>query len=71
MPTELLGSAHFGLADAGLLVLVAILLVGAAVLALAETALVRTNRAKALALASSTAAGRNTSSIWWRTPRVS
>jgi putative hemolysin len=45
-----LAAAHFGAIDAVLLVVVAVLLVGAAVLALAETALVRTNRAKALAL---------------------
>ena len=40
----LLATAHFGLADAGLLLLVTVLLFGAAILALAETALVRTNQ---------------------------
>ena len=50
MGPALLASAHFGLGDAGLLALVVVLLIGAAVLALSETALVRTNRAKALAL---------------------
>ncbi len=46
----LVGTAHFETVDVILLVVIAVLLTGAAFLALAETALVRTNRAKALAL---------------------
>jgi CBS domain containing-hemolysin-like protein len=48
--SALLATGHFGTTDAILLVVVVVLLVGAAVLALAETALVRTGKAKALAL---------------------
>jgi CBS domain containing-hemolysin-like protein len=46
----LLATQRFETADAVIVVVVVVLLVGAAVLALAETALVRTSRAKALAL---------------------
>jgi CBS domain containing-hemolysin-like protein len=45
-----LATEHFGATDAILVVVVAVLLVGAALLALAETALVRTSKAKAQAL---------------------
>jgi CBS domain containing-hemolysin-like protein len=48
--SALLATGHFGTTDAILLVVVVVLLVGAALLALAETALVRTGKAKALAL---------------------
>jgi len=47
---SLLATGHFGGADAALLVVVVVLLAASALLALAETSLVRTNRAKALAL---------------------
>jgi Mg2+/Co2+ transporter CorB len=46
----LLATGHFGTTDLILVVVVAILLVGAALLALAETALSRTSKAKALSL---------------------
>jgi putative hemolysin len=50
MSSALLATGHFGTTDTILLVVVVLLLVGAALLALAETALVRTGKAKALAL---------------------
>ncbi|HUI05069.1 MAG TPA: hemolysin family protein [Acidimicrobiales bacterium] len=50
MTGSLLATGHFGGADAALLVVVVVLLAASALLALAETSLVRTNRAKALAL---------------------
>jgi len=50
VPTPVLASAGFTAVDGVLLAVVALLLVGSAVLALAETSLVRTSRAKALAL---------------------
>ncbi len=50
MPGAIVASAPFGTADAVIVVVVVVLLAASAVLALAETALVRTSRAKALAL---------------------
>lgn len=50
MGPAVLGTEHFGATDAILVVVVVVLLVGAALLALAETALVRTSKAKAQAL---------------------
>ena len=50
MSGSLTATARFETIDVVLLVVIVVLLVGAAFLALAETALVRTNRAKALAL---------------------
>jgi len=50
MPAGLMAVGSFRAGDAALLVVVAVLLVASAVLALAETSLVRTNRAKALGL---------------------
>jgi putative hemolysin len=48
--SAVLATGHFGTTDAILVVVVVVLLFGAALLALAETALVRTTKAKALAL---------------------
>jgi len=50
MGPDVLATEHFGTADVVIIVVVVVLLFGAAVLALAETALVRTSRAKALSL---------------------
>jgi len=50
MAPDVLATEHFGTADVIIIVVVVVLLFGAAVLALAETALVRTSRAKALSL---------------------
>ncbi len=50
MRAALFATAHFGTTDVILVVVIVVLLVGSALLALAETALSRTSKAKALAL---------------------
>ena len=50
MSSTVLATGHFGTTDAILVAVVVVLLVGAALLALAETALSRTSKAKALSL---------------------